>query len=329
MASKGLRNLGRSGLRVSPLCLGAMNFGNEQFGCDEPTSVGIIHAYLDAGHNFIDTANVYSATRSETIVGKAVKERRDAVVIATKARMPQGPGPNDRGLSRAHLVRALDASLRRLGVDHIDLYQMHSFDWETPLEETMATLASFVRAGKVRYLGCSNFSGSQIVEAQWAAARVGGAPLISLQPRYSLISRELEDDVLPTAQRQGLGAVTYSPLGFGILSGKYRLGETPPADTRYGGSMGLRGEANMAEVARRSLSERSLAIADAVREVAGELGASPSTVATAWVLGRRGVTSVIAGPRTPDQLGDYLAAEQLQLPPELSRKLSDMSRRSP
>ena len=263
------------------------------------------------------------------MIGRAVAGRREAVVIATKARMPQGPAPTIAGSRALHLVRALDASLRRLGVDHIDLYQMHSFDSETPLEETMATLAGFVRAGKVRYIGCSNFTGSQIVEAQWAVARVGGAPLISLQPRYSLISREIEDDVLPTAQRQGLGAVTYSPLGFGILSGKYRPGETPPPDTRYGGSMGLRGDAGMAEVARRSLSDRNLAIAGAVREVAGELQVAPSTVATAWVLGGRGVTSVIAGPRTPDQLGDYLAATDLPLPPELARKLSDVSRRSP
>ncbi len=324
-------NLGRSGLKVSRVCLGAMNFGVAHTApwCDEPAARRIIDAFLAAGGNFIDTADNYTAGQSEEVIGRAVTGRRDAVVIATKARMPQGPGPNDRGLSRAHLVRALDASLRRLGVDHIDLYQMHSFDRETPLEETMATLAGFVRAGKVRYLGCSNFTGSQIVEAQWAAARIGGLPLISLQPRYSLISREIEDDVLPTAQRQGLGSVTYSPLGFGILSGKYRPGETPPADTRYGGSMGLRGEANMAEVARRSLSERNLAIAGAVREVAGELETAPSTVATGWVLGRRGVTSVIAGPRTSDQLGDYLAAVELQLPPELARKLSDVSRRSP
>jgi aryl-alcohol dehydrogenase-like predicted oxidoreductase len=324
-------NLGRSGLKVSRVCLGAMNFGIAHTApwCDEPTARRIIDAYLDAGGNFIDTADNYTGGQSEEVLGRAISGRRETVVVATKARMPQGRGPNDRGLSRAHLVRALDASLRRLGTDHVDLYQMHSFDHETPLEETMATLAGFVRAGKVRYLGCSNFTGSQIVEAQWAAARVGGVPLISLQPRYSLISREIEADVLPAAERQGLGAVTYSPLGFGILSGKYRPGETPPADTRYGGSMGLRGDGAMADIARRSLSERNLNIAAAVRDVAAEVGASPSTVATAWVLSRRGVTSVIAGPRTLEQMADYLAAASLALPRELSRELSAVSRSPP
>ena len=148
MAAQGLRNLGRSGLRVSPLCLGAMNFGNEQFGCDEKTSIEVIHAYLDAGHNFIDTANVYSATRSETIVGKAVKDRRDSVVIATKASSPLGPGPFDSGSSRKHVVKACEDSLRRLGTDYIDLYQMHRYDDATPLEETLSTLNDLVRAGQ-------------------------------------------------------------------------------------------------------------------------------------------------------------------------------------
>ncbi len=165
MASQGLRNLGRSGLRVSPLCLGAMNFGNDQFGCDEKTSIGVIHAYLDAGHNFIDTANVYSGTKSETIVGKAVKDRRDAVVVATKASSPLGAGPFESGSSRKHVVKACEDSLRRLGTDYIDLYQMHRYDDLTPIEETLSTLNDLVRQGKVRYIGVSNWTASQIVEA--------------------------------------------------------------------------------------------------------------------------------------------------------------------
>lgn len=324
-------NLGRSGLKVSRACLGTMNFGVSHTApwCDEPTARGIIDAFLDAGHNFIDTANNYTAGQAEEVIGRAVKGRRDAVVIATKARMPQGTGPNDRGLSRRHLIGALEASLGRLGTDYIDLYQMHSFDPVTPLEEKMETLAGFVRAGKVRYIGCSNFTGSQLVEAQWAAQRVGGIPLISLQPRYSLISREIEADVLPAAQRHGLGVMTYSPLGFGILTGKYVSSEMPAPDTRYGGMMGLRGDAYMAAVAKLALSDRSLAIADAVRVAAAEIGATPSAIATAWVLGRQGVTSVIVGPRTSDQLGDYLVAFELELPSAVSERLAEVSRQSP
>jgi aryl-alcohol dehydrogenase-like predicted oxidoreductase len=321
-------NLGRSGLKVSRACLGGMNFGIAHTApwCDEPTARRIIDAFVDTGGNVIDTSNNYTGGQSEEVIGRAVKGRRDRVVIATKARAPQGPGPNERGLSRLHLIAALDASLRRLGTDYIDLYQMHSFDPETPLEETMATLAGFVRAGKVRYIGASNFTGSQIVEAQWAAERVGGVPLTSLQPRYSLISREIEADVLPTAQRHGLGCLTYSPLAFGILSGKYRRAAEPDADSRYGGVMGSRGSPEMADVARRSLSERNLDIAEAVSEVAAELGATPSAVATAWCLSRRGVTGVIVGPRTEAQLQDYLPAFDLVLPDEAVKRLSDVSR---
>src|SRR5580704_9785956 len=279
-------NLGRSGLKVSRACLGAMNFGIAHTApwCDEAEARRIIDAFLEAGGNFIDTANNYTGGQSEEVIGRAVKGRRDQVVIATKARIAQGPGPNDQGLSRLHLTHALDASLKRLGVDHIDLYQMHSFDAATPLEETMETLASFVRAGKVRYIGASNFTGAQIVEAQWAAERVGGIPLISLQPRYSLISREIEADVLPTAERQGLGTLTYGVLAGGVLSGKYRRGEAPGGDTRYGGPMGLAGGGGWTAGAEHALRDRNLGIAEAVAGVAAELGATPSAVATAWCL---------------------------------------------
>ena len=321
-------NLGRSGLKVSRACLGAMNFGTAHTApwCDEAEARRIIDAFLEAGGNFIDTANNYTGGQSEEVIGRAIKGRRDQVVIATKARIAQGSGPNDQGLSRLHLTRALDASLRRLGVDHIDLYQMHSFDAATPLEETMDTLAGFVRAGKVRYIGASNFTGSQIVEAQWAASRGAGIPLTSLQPRYSLISREIEADVLPTAERHGLGTLTYSPLAFGILSGKYRRGEVPEADTRYGGGMGHRGSAEMAATARMALSDRNLEIAEAVSAVAAELGATPSAVAVAWCLSRRGVSSVIVGPRTLGQLQDYLPAFALTLPEAAIKRLSDASK---
>ena len=312
--------LGRSGLKVSRACLGAMNFGtSETAPCNEADGRRIIDAFLDAGNNFIDTANVYTGGESEGIVGRAVAGKRDKVVIATKARGAQGPGPNDVGLSRLHLTRALDASLKRLGADYIDLYQMHHFDPDTPLEESMDTLAGFVRAGKVRYIGCSNFTGSQMVECQWAAEKNNGVPLISLQPRYSLIARDIETDILPTAERHGLGTLVYSPLGGGILSGKYQRGQAPAADTRYG----RRGRPGMAAMV---LTDRNFEIVEALEEVAAELGATPSAVAVAWCLTRRGVTCVIAGPRTLEQLQDYLPAFDLKLPDEAVKQLSDASR---
>jgi len=321
-------NLGRSGLKVSRACLGTMNFGGDAVppNCNEAEARRSIDAFLDAGANFIDTANVYTAGNAEEIVGRAVADKRDKVVIATKAAGAMGTGPNDLGLSRLHLTQALDASLRRLGTDHIDLYQTHRFDAETPLEETMDALAGFVRAGKVRYIGCSNFTGGQIVEAQWAAAKVGGVPLTSLQPRYSLISREIEADVLPTAARQGLGTLTYGALAGGVLSGKYRRGEEPGAETRYGGPMGLRGAVGFAAAAKRALRDRNLDIAEAVAEVAAELGVAPSAVAVAWCLTRRGVTSVILGARTAQQLRDTLPAFDLTLPDDALKRLGDVSR---
>src|SRR4051794_9983 len=267
--------MGNSGFKVSRACLGAMNFGTAGGPGGEDEARRIIDAFLDGGNNFIDTANVYTGGQSEQVVGRAIKAKRDFVVLATKARGPQGPGPNDSGLSRVHLTRALEASLRRLGTDYVDLYQCHAWDADTPIEETMATLDGFVKAGKVRYIGCSNFTGSQIVEAQWAAERIGGTPFVSLQPRYSLLARDIEADVLPTCQRQGLGTLVYSPLGGGVLTGKYNRGEAPAPDTRYGrGGSDPRRQQFMARV----LNDRNLDIADAVGKVAAELGTTPTAV---------------------------------------------------
>ena len=309
-------NLGRSGLKVSRACLGAMNFGTSNDApCGEAESQRIIDAFVDAGHNFIDTANGYTGGQSEQILGRAVAGRRHSVVIATKAWVRQGPGPNDLGTSRLHLTSALDASLKRLGTDYIDLYQMHAWDNTTPIDETMATLDGFVRAGKVRYIGCSNYTGSQIVEAQWAASRQNGTPFISLQPRYSLLSREIEADVLPACQRHGLGTLIYSPLAGGMLSGKYRQGEPPPPDSRF---------------ARRehygAFSERNFEIVEAVKAIAAQLDTTPSAVAIAWCLTRRGVTSAIIGPRTLEQMNECLEGTELTLPDETLKALSDVSR---
>ncbi|MFH8620817.1 aldo/keto reductase [Streptomyces vietnamensis] len=317
--------LGRSGLKVSRACLGTMNFGPPGGAgvgsCDEAEARRIVHAFTDAGHNFVDTADGYTGGHSEEILGRALKGRRDSVVLATKAFLPQGPGPNDRGLSRVHLTRALDASLRRLGTDHVDLYQCHQWDPDTPLDETMATLDGFVRAGKVRHLGCSNFTAAQIVEAQWSAARGGGTPFTGLQTQYSLLARSAEAEILPTATRHGLGGLAWSPLGGGVLTGRYRRGDAPPADSRLGRLL-----ASPSPRARawggQFLTERGLEIADAVAEVAAGLGAAPAAVALAWVRERAGVASVVIGPRTLAQLTENLAGFTLDLPAD-ARALLD------
>jgi aryl-alcohol dehydrogenase-like predicted oxidoreductase len=298
--------LGASGLQVSRPCLGAMMFG---YGPDAPTSEPdsrrIVDAYLETGGNFIDTANIYTGGESEEVVGRAIKARRDDVVLATKGYGPIGTGPNTTGLSRKYLTRALEASLRRLDTDYVDLYQCHRADPGTPISETMATLHGFVQSGKVRYLGCSNWSGSQIVEAQWAARDIGGTPFISLQPRYSLNARRIEDDILPACQRQGLGTMIYSPLGGGVLTGKYKPGQPAPA---------------------RMLDDQSVELAVEVGKVAAEIGATSAAVALAWVLSRRGVTTVIIGPRTFEQYEQNMAGFDLALDPALIKRLSDASR---
>ena len=318
--------MGRSGLRVSPVCLGAMNFGISDFGsADEAEARRIIDAFLDTGPCFLDTANNYNNGQSEEIVGRAVQAKRDAVVLATKGFMPQGPGPNDQGLSRLHLTRALEASLRRLGTDYIDLYQCHQWDATTPIEETMATLDGFVRSGKVRYLGCSNFSASQIVESQWAAERNGGTGFVSLQPQYSLLARDIEVEVLPVCHRHGLGTLVYSPLGGGVLAGRYRRGAVPEPDTRIHRLRQMAAPAAR-QVADSMVSARNLDIAEEVGKVAAALDTTPTAVALAWVRSRPGVTSVIIGPRTVDQLEENLAGFRLDLPDELAGRLDDISR---
>ena len=319
--------LGRSGLKISRVCLGAMNFGAPAGtpGCDEAEAGRIIGAFLDAGGNIIDTADGYSGGQSEEIVGRAVKGRRDAVVLATKAFLPQGPGPNDRGLSRVHLTRALEASLRRLGTDYIDLYQCHQWDATTPVEETMATLDAFVRSGKVRYLGCSNFTAAQIVESQWAAQRLGGTPFISLQPQYSLLARAIEAEILPVCQRHGLGTLIWSPLGGGVLAGRYRPGQPPGARHPDRPAQGLADAGG--PVLGRGHAQRAQPHASPPRppRIAAGLGTSPASVALAWVARQPGVTAVIIGPRTLSQLRDNLAGFSLALPPGALARLGDIS----
>lgn len=311
--------LGHSGVKVSRACLGTMTFGHRT---DEAEAVRIVDAFLDAGHNFVDTADVYNAGVSEEIVGRAIKAKRDAVVLATKGYNHMGDGPNDRGSSRAHLTRALDDSLRRLGTDYVDLYQLHNWDHDTPIEESMDTLDGFVRSGKVRYIGCSNFYASQLVEAQWAAQRNGGTPLVSLQPQYSLIWRDVELDILPTATRHGMAVIVWSPLGGGMLTGKYGKDRALPDDGRLsqGDDMEAQGMRML------TFTDRNYAIVDEVQAVAGELATTPTAVSLAWLLRRPGITSLIVGPRTEGQLADNLAGFELDLPREAAKRLSTVSR---
>ncbi|OLF17800.1 aldo/keto reductase [Actinophytocola xanthii] len=321
--------LGRSGLQVSRVCLGTANFGTAWgLGVPEEEARPIIDAYLDAGHNFLDTADNYNAGESERIVGAAVRDRRDAVVIATKGYQPHGPGPNRGGLSRVHLTRALEASLRRLGTDYVDLYQCHKWDPGTPIEETMATLDGFVRAGKVRYLGVSNLTAAQLVEAQWAAERVGGTPAVSLQAQFSLVCRDIEAEILPVCAAHGVGVLAYGVLGGGVLGGRYQRDAAPAPSTRLGKVLAL-----ATDTARRwvddQLNERRLAVAEEVHRVADELGTTPAAVAVAWVLDRPEVTSVVLGPRTPEQYETSLPGFELDLPVEVRARLDGVSGPAP
>jgi aryl-alcohol dehydrogenase-like predicted oxidoreductase len=317
-------NLGHSGLKVSPMCLGVGIFGTgPNAATHEEEAHRIIHAYLDGGHNFIDTADGYEHGESEEVLGRALKGRRDRVIVATKGHMPTGPGPNDRGLSRAHLSNALEASLRRLGTDYVDLYQCHSEDPDTPIDETMATLDGFVKAGKVRYIGCSNFSGSKIVEAQWAASRTGGARFVSLQSRYSLVYRGIETDSLPTAYRHGLGVMAYSPLAGGVLSGKYQRGAEPPSDSR---AMRVEGQPEALQRFRRDMTnDRNMSIAEAVAGIAAEVGTTSVAVALAWLRGRPGVTSLVIGPRTFEQYEQYQEAVGFAIEAEHAQRLDEVT----
>jgi aryl-alcohol dehydrogenase-like predicted oxidoreductase len=302
------RQLGRSGLRVSALTLGTMTFGGEgDFAKVGDTGVDdarrLVDIALDAGVNMIDTADVYSNGASEEIVGQVLEGRRDQVLIATKARMPMGGGANDAGLSRAHLTKAVDASLRRLRTDYIDLYQVHEWDGQTPLEETLDTLDTFVRSGKVRYVGCSNYAGWQLMKALGISDRLGYQRYVSQQIHLSLQAREAEYELVPASLDQGVGILVWSPLAGGLLSGKYRRGEDQPEGRQLSGW----GEPPVRD------EEALYSVVDVLLRISETLGASPAQVALAWLLGRPGVSSVVIGARTEDQLADNLAAADLEL----------------
>jgi aryl-alcohol dehydrogenase-like predicted oxidoreductase len=314
-----LRRLGRTGAPVTELCLGTMTFGKET---DEGASHAIIDAYVDAGGDFIDTADVYQQGTSEEFIGSwlARSGRRDDIVLATKARFPLTDDPADGGLSRTYLMRAVDASLRRLRVDWIDLHQAHCWDPATPLEETLETYADLVRAGKVRYFGVSNFSGWQLQRAILFARGRGASEPVTLQPQYNLLAREIEWELVPLCLDEGIGLLPWSPLGGGWLTGKYTRERDPHGATRLGEDPG-RG----VEAWERRNTDRTWAIVDAVREIASERAVSMSQVALNWVTHRPGVTSTILGVRTVDQLRDNLGAVGWRLEPEQQARLDEVS----
>jgi aryl-alcohol dehydrogenase-like predicted oxidoreductase len=312
------RRLGETGLMVSELCLGSMTFGRE---LDGEGSRAMISRFLDAGGNFIDTADVYARGASEEIVGRALGDvGREDIVLATKVRFPMGEGPNDVGLSRKHVASACDASLSRLGTDYIDLYQVHCWDDLTPLEETLSALTDLVRAGKVRYVGVSNFAGWQLTKALYVSELRGFERFVSLQPQYSLVERNIEREVLPACREAGVGVIPWGPLGGGFLSGKYRRGEAPPEGSRIAGAPDDLEEA----WARRDL-ERNWRTLDVVGEISEETGKSYPQISLNWLLRQEGVTAPIIGARRMEQLEDNLGAAGWELSDEQVARLTEAS----
>jgi aryl-alcohol dehydrogenase-like predicted oxidoreductase len=315
------RTMGHSGCAVSAYCLGTMTFGSET---DETGSHEQLDRFVEAGGNLVDTADVYSNGVSEEIIGRWFASRpadlTEPVVLATKGRFSLDRFPNGDGLSTRHLTRALDASLRRLGLDAVDLYQVHAFDPWTPLEETLRTLDGFIRAGKIRYYGLSNFTGWQLTKAVHLARALGLAQPVTLQPQYSLLVREIEWEIVPAVQDAGMGLLPWSPLGGGWLSGKYRRDQQPTGATRLGEnpSRGM-------EAYDRRDSERTWAVIDAVQKIAEQREVSTAEVALAWVTARPAVTSTILGARNMEQLNANLRAADLHLTAEETATLDAVS----
>jgi 1-deoxyxylulose-5-phosphate synthase len=318
------RNLGRSGLRVSALCLGTMQFG---WTASEEESDRILTEALEAGINFIDTADIYSrwvpgnpGGVAESILGnwlRASPERRRQIVLATKVRGAMGDGPNDEGLSRVHIQDAVQGSLRRLGVEAIDLYQLHWPDDRTPIDETLRALDDLVKRGLVRRIGASNFAAWKVLQALWTSDRLGLAGFVSIQPHYNLVHRsEFERELEPACDACGLGVLPYSPLAGGFLTGKYLREQPPPAGSRAEKS---------GQMQKLIKDPRSWAVVDEAEQIAARHGASLSQVALAWLLARPAVTSPIIGPRSLEQLHDNLGALGLQLSEEEQTELAKLS----
>jgi len=305
------RTLGRTGIEVSPYCLGAMMFG-AMGNPDHDDSVRIISRALDAGINFIDTADVYSRGESEEIVGKALKGRRDDVVLASKVHYPMGDDPNHQGNSRRWIITAAENSLRRLQTDHLDLYQVHRPDPAVDMEETLSALSDLIHSGKVRAIGASSFPASQIVEAQWVAERRGLERFRTEQPPYSILNRSIEREVLPVCQRYGMGTLVWSPLGQGLLTGRYRKGQQTGTHRSSG-------------MPQHFSDERKLDVVEQLIPLAGQAGLPMTHLAMAFAIAHRGVTSAIIGPRTMEQLDDLLAGAEVTLDDEILNRIDEIA----
>ena len=308
--------LGKTGVKVSRIALGTMSFGGD---ADEATAAQIWRAARDAGVNLIDTADVYNEGRSEEIVGRLARGERDRIVLASKAYFPMGADPNARGTSRYHLVRAVEASLRRLATDRIDLYYLHRFDDITEIDETLRALDDLVRAGKIVYPACSNFAAWQIAHALGMQEAAGWAPLVAVQPMYNLVKRQVEVEILPMARALGVAVIPYSPTGGGLLTGKYGAGRAPERGRLVDNKMN---KVRYGDPALFELAERFCALA-------AELGHAPATLAVAWVASHPAVTSVLVGGRSVEQLSVTLAAGDLVLDPETRARIGALSPEPP
>ncbi len=308
------RKMGRSGLKVSPLCLGTMTFGH---GADEPASRRMVDMALAAGINFFDTADSYAGGESEVLLGRALQGKRDAAVIATKFFNPMGPGPNDSGMSRVHIMRAIEASLRRLTTDYVDLYYIHHVDEETPIEEMLRALDDLVHQGKVRYAACSNYQAWRLMESLWISDANGLARFEAYQPLYNLVVRDIEQEIIPICRRKGLGVVTWAPMAGGFLTGKYKPGQRSLEGTRSAQAWAYP-EAYFAANADETLQT--------LLDVAQEISRTPSQTAIRWVLEQPGITSAIVGARNPEQLEQNLGAASWRLEGEALERLNRVSR---
>jgi len=315
--------MGRTGLPVSRICLGTMTFGLQ---CDEATSHAILDRASDAGVTFLDTADVYplgggleTVGRTEEIVGRWLKGRRDRFVVATKCVGRMGPSPWDQGASRRHILDAVEGSLRRLGTDHIDLYQMHSYDPETPIDETLGALDHLVRSGKVRYIGCSNYLGYRVARAIGRSEALGLVRFDSVQPRYNLLFRQPERELLPLCLEEGIGVIPYNPIAGGLLSGRHDPGRPPEENSRF--TLGTAGQMYQARYWR----DREFETVRALAPLAEEAGTSMVTLAVAWVLANPAITSAIVGASRPEQLDDSLAAAGFAMTPELKSRLDELT----
>ena len=308
------KRLGASGLRVSAVGLGGNTFGRY---VDEAGTARIVHRALDLGITFFDTADVYNAGRSEEFIGKALRDRRDRALIATKVGMKMGDAPNERGLSRGHIVAGVDAGLRRLGTDYVDLLQVHLWDDEAPIEETMRTLDDVVRAGKARYIGCSNYAAWQLTQALWVADRRGYAPYVSVQPRYSLLARAIERELVPACRAFGVGIIPYSPLAGGILTGKYRGGARPA---------GARGtEQESAGFFQRQLAGKDEAVVERLAAWAEARDHQLGDLAIAWLVAQPEVATIIAGVTSPEQVEANTRAAAWRLTPEEAAEVAEIT----